>query len=44
MCCLAPPCRVLVLREADCPLDKMKYVFLEANGQITVLREESSST
>jgi len=32
------------LREADCPLDKMKYVFLEANGQITVLREESSST
>lgn len=28
------------LREANCPLDKMKCIFLEANGQITVLRDE----
>jgi uncharacterized membrane protein YcaP (DUF421 family) len=28
------------LREANCPQDKMKCVFLEANGQITVLHDE----
>ena len=28
------------LREANCPLAKMKCIFLEANGQITVLRDE----
>ena len=28
------------LREANCPQDKMKCIFLEANGQITVLRDE----
>ncbi len=26
------------LREADCPLEKMKYTFLEADGKITVLQ------
>lgn len=26
------------LREADCPLEKMKYAFLEADGKITVLQ------
>lgn len=28
------------LREANCTLDKMKCLFLEANGQITVMRNE----
>lgn len=28
------------LREADCPLKQMKYIFLEADGQITVLQNE----
>jgi uncharacterized membrane protein YcaP (DUF421 family) len=28
------------LREANCPLEQMKCVFLEADGQITVLRDE----
>ncbi|XLZ73080.1 YetF domain-containing protein [Massilia sp. SR12] len=26
------------LREADCPRDKMKYAFLEADGKITILQ------
>jgi uncharacterized membrane protein YcaP (DUF421 family) len=26
------------LREADCPREKMKYAFLEADGKITVLQ------
>lgn len=26
------------LREADCPLEKMKYAFLEADGKITILQ------
>jgi uncharacterized membrane protein YcaP (DUF421 family) len=26
------------MREADCPLDKMKYAFLEADGKITILQ------
>lgn len=26
------------LREADCPLEKMKYAFLEADGRITILQ------
>ena len=26
------------MREADCPLEKMKYAFLEADGKITILQ------
>ncbi|WP_028100943.1 DUF421 domain-containing protein [Pseudoduganella violaceinigra] len=26
------------LREADCPIEKMKYAFLEADGKITILQ------